>query len=87
MPAISFLDFDAPTGWTEVTALPTYSSLLGMNVQPVCKTGNGFVWWGGNVAPAAMQGIPLHSASMDYEQAIGKMWLWGPATYAITQRL
>jgi hypothetical protein len=51
MTALSFSDFDAPEGWTNLTATAPYTALLGQNVQVICKTGQGAIFWGGATAP------------------------------------
>lgn len=86
MTALSFSDFDAPEGWTNLTATAPYTALLGQNVQVICKTGQGAIFWGGATAPTGRVGIPLTAESADFETAVAQVWLYGPATYAITQR-
>jgi hypothetical protein len=86
MTAISFPDFTAPVGWTNLTATAGYTTLLGLDVQVVCKPGGGAIYWGGVAAPTARSGIPLEAGSSDFETAVAQIWLYGPTTYAITQR-
>jgi hypothetical protein len=86
MTAISFPDYVAPAGWTNLTALPAYSGLLGQGVQVICRTGTGAIWWGSASAPVG-GGISLNEKDQDYETAVAQVWLHGPATYAITNRI
>ena len=86
MTAVSFNDYEAPAGWSNLTAAAGYTSLVGQSVQVICKSGNGGVWWGGAVKPTGRGGIPMVAESSDYETAVAQVWLYGPATYAVTQR-
>jgi hypothetical protein len=86
MTAVSSPDFNAPAGWTNLTATAPYTALAGQNVQVICKSGDGGVWWGGATTPVGRVGIPMVAESSDYETAVAQVWLYGPATYAITQR-
>jgi hypothetical protein len=87
MTAISFPDYKAPAGWTNLTALPAYSALVGQGVQVICRTGFGSLWWGGAATPAPGHGILMNEKDQDFETAVAEIWLYGPATYAIVNRL
>lgn len=87
MTATSSPNYTAPSGWTNLTAQAGYTALVGQNVQVVCLTGGGAIRWGGAVAPTGLTGIALTAGSSDYETAVAQVWLLGPATYAITQRI
>jgi hypothetical protein len=86
MTATSYLDYEAPEGWSNLTAAAPYDALIGLNVQVICKSGGGGVWWGGASTPVGSNGISLSAESSDYETAVAEVWLKGPANYAITQR-
>jgi hypothetical protein len=86
MTATSSPNYDAPAGWTNLTAQAGYTALVGQGVQVVCITGGGAIKWGGAVAPTGLTGIELTAGSSDYETAVSQMWLYGPATYAVTVR-
>jgi hypothetical protein len=77
--------FNAPAGWTNLTATAPFTAYLGLNVRIICVSGQGRVVWGGTTAPVNGVGIPLEAESSDFDTAVAQVWLFGPATYNIDQ--